>query len=50
MMWRLWAKALGERASECDKESDKVALIRSIIVLFSMITDMFILAGIYRHW
>ena len=27
-VWRLLAKALGEKASKCDKEADRVALIR----------------------
>jgi hypothetical protein len=48
--WRLWAKALGEKASECDKESDKVAIIRTIVVGCNFITCLFIIAGIIRHW
>jgi hypothetical protein len=49
-MWRLWAKALGKKASECDKESDKVAIIRTIIVLSYIVTNLFIVAGVIRHW
>jgi hypothetical protein len=49
-MWRLWAKALGEKASACDKESDRVAIIRTIIVLCYIITNIFIVAGVIRHW
>jgi hypothetical protein len=49
-MWRLWAKALGEKASEDDKEADRVAVIRSLIVLCYIITNMFIIAGVIRHW
>ena len=49
-LWRLWAKALGEKASECDRESDKVAIIRSIVVGFNFITCLFIILGILRHW
>jgi len=49
-MWRLIAKALGEKASDCDKESDKVALIRLCIVLSYIITNCFIIAGVVRHW
>jgi hypothetical protein len=49
-MWRLWAKALGEKASEDDKEADRVAIIRSLIVLCYIITNMFIVAGVIRHW
>lgn len=49
-IWRLWAKALGEKASECDIESDKVAVIRTIVVGVNFITCLFIIAGIIRHW
>jgi len=49
-MWRMWAKALGEKASPNDKEADKIALIRSAIVLFYIITNLFIIAGVIKHW
>ena len=29
--WRVWVKALGEKASKCDDESDRVAVIRTLI-------------------
>jgi hypothetical protein len=49
-MWKLWAKALGEKASSDNKEADKVAIIRTIIVLIYIITNFFIIAGVLRHW
>jgi hypothetical protein len=49
-MWRLWAKALGEKASEDNDEADRIAIIRSIIVISYFITNMFIIAGVIRHW
>lgn len=49
-MWRLWAKALGEKASTCDREADKVAIIRTLIVMCYIVTNMFIVAGVIRHW
>ena len=49
-MWKLWAKALGEKALPDNKESDKVAIIRTIIVLIYIITNFFIIAGVLRHW
>ena len=49
-MWRLIAKALGEKAADCDKESDVVALIRMMIISQAMITNMFIIAGIIHNW
>ena len=48
--WRIWAKSLGEKASEDNCEADKVALIRTIIVLIYIITNMFIIAGVIRRW
>ena len=49
-MWRLWAKALGEKASYDNTEADKVAIIRTVIVLCYIITNIFIVAGVLRHW
>jgi hypothetical protein len=49
-MWRLWAKSLGEKASENDHEADRVAIIRTIIVSCYVITNIFIVAGVIRHW
>ena len=48
--WRLWAKALGRKDGITDKESDKVAYIRTAIVLCYIITNFFIVAGVIRHW
>lgn len=48
--WRIWAKSLGEKASKCDNESDKVALIRTIIFATYLITNVFIISGVIRHW
>ena len=48
--WRLLAKSLGEKASKCDKEADKVALIRLMMFLSIFITNCFIVANAVRHW
>jgi hypothetical protein len=48
--WRLWAKALGEKAGNTDQESDLIACIRTCIVLSYIITNIFIVAGVIRHW
>lgn len=48
--WRLWAKALGEKASSNNFEADLVALIRTIIILVYIMTNCFIIAGVIRHW
>jgi hypothetical protein len=49
-MWRLIAKALGRKSGEDDRESDKIACIRLAIVLSYIITNCFIIAGVWRHW
>jgi hypothetical protein len=49
-LWRLWAKALGEKASRCSAESDRVAIIRTFILLSYVLTNTFIIAGVVRHW
>lgn len=49
-IWKIWAKALGEKAGTTDKEADQVALVRTIIVLSYITTNIFIMAGVIRHW
>jgi hypothetical protein len=48
-IWNLWAKALGEKAGD-DEQADRVAIIRTCIVLCYVITNLFIIAGVIRHW
>lgn len=49
-VWRLWAKALGEKASDLNHEADRVATIRTLIFVSYLITNVFIVAGVIRHW
>ena len=49
-LWRLWAKAIGEKASKDDRESDHIAHIRTVIFFTYLITNVFIVAGVIRHW
>lgn len=49
-VWRLWAKAIGEKASKDDRESDHIAHIRTVIFFTYLITNLFIVAGVIRHW
>jgi hypothetical protein len=56
--WTIWAKALGDKAHHSnpthqmrsDRYADKVAVIRTLIVLFYIITNIFIIAGVIRQW
>lgn len=49
-LWNLWAKALGEKASKDNRQSDLIALIRSFIFFTYLLTNLFICAGVIRHW
>ena len=49
-LWRWWAKALGEKACKNDRESDRIAVIRTVIFTTYLITNTFIIAGVIRHW
>jgi hypothetical protein len=48
--WRLWAKALGAKEGNSDHEADRIAFIRTAIILCYVITNLFIIAGVIRHW
>ena len=50
MVWRLWSKALGEKAYKKDHVADKVAIVRSVIFTTYLVTNCFIVAGVIRHW
>lgn len=49
-VWRIIAKALGEKASPHDREADLVALIRLLILSSYLITNTVICLGVWRHW
>ncbi len=48
--WKLWAMSLGEKATEDTAEADRVAIIRTIVVLVNFFTCFFIISGVLRHW
>lgn len=49
-MWRLWAKALGEKLGDTNTEADKVALFRTLIILQAIITNILISINIILNW
>jgi hypothetical protein len=49
-LWHLWALALGQKAHKKDDVADRVAIVRTVIFLSYLITNMFIVAGVIRHW
>jgi hypothetical protein len=49
-LWRVWAKALGEKGSKCDREADIIAIVRTFIFITYLITNIAIVANAVRHW
>ena len=49
-MWRIWAKALGEKYGRNDREADLIACIRTLIFVSYLVTNAFIISGVIRHW
>lgn len=49
-LWTLWAKSLGDKSSELDREADIVAIMRTFIVLINIVTCIFIVFNILRKW
>lgn len=48
-IWRIWAKSLGQKEGKTNKEADLVAIIRTLIMLQLIVTNLFIIAGNIKH-
>ena len=48
--WRLWARALGEKVGEDNKRADRVAWIRTFLILQAVITNILISINILLNW
>ena len=49
-LWRIWAKALGEKSGKDDREADTIAWIRTFIFVSYLVTNVAIVANAIRHW
>tara|TARA_B100001989_G_scaffold122236_1_gene86116 strand:+ start:330 stop:569 length:240 start_codon:yes stop_codon:yes gene_type:complete len=49
-VWRIWAKALGDKSGKNDREADFIAIIRTFIFIQLITTNCFIVSGVIRHW
>ena len=49
-VWRIWAKALGQKDGRDDREADIIAGIRTVILVSYMVTNIAIVANAVRHW
>jgi uncharacterized membrane protein AbrB (regulator of aidB expression) len=48
-IWRLWAKALGEKIGN-NLEADQIAMLRTLIIIQAVITNVLISINIVIHW
>tara|TARA_R100000278_G_scaffold74035_1_gene57973 strand:+ start:292 stop:453 length:162 start_codon:yes stop_codon:yes gene_type:complete len=48
--WKIWCKALGEKAGTTDRQSDGIAFVRTLLVMQAVITNLFIVANILKNW
>ena len=49
--WRIWKYALGSfEDNKTAKYDNAVCLLRSFILISYLITNIFIVAGVMRHW
>ncbi len=46
-VWRIWAKALGEKAND---NADKVAFVRTLLIAQAIITNILISINIILNW
>ncbi len=49
-VWYLWARSLGDKSGETDRDADIVAIFRSLIVLVNFFTCFVIMSGVIHHW
>ena len=49
-LWRIWAKALGDKSGADDREADYISIVRSVIVGLNFVTCLFIIAGVIHNW
>lgn len=49
-MFRLIAKALGEKTGNTDEEANKIAWIRILLMAQAVVTNVFIIAGVIHRW
>ena len=50
-LWRIWKYSLGSFSDDKTENYDNyVAIVRSIIFVSLLTTNMFIVSGVIRHW
>ena len=47
--WRYWAYAIGQKEGRSNKDADRIAIIRTLIMIQLITTNFFIIAGNVKH-
>jgi hypothetical protein len=45
VIWKYWCKAIGSKAFKDPKQSDRVAIIRTVWIVLHIVTCFFIIIG-----
>jgi hypothetical protein len=48
-IWRLWARALGEKIGPTG-EADTIAIFRTLIIIQAVVCNAMIVANIIKNW
>lgn len=49
-VWSIWAKTLGHKISDNNKEADYAALIRTAWIVLQVMTCLAIITNVIHHW
>ncbi len=49
-IWRIWAKALGDKSGASNREADLIAVVRTVIIGVNCITGFFLMSGVVHNW
>ena len=47
--WRYWCYAIGQKEGRSNHDADRIAIIRTLIMVQLLITNFFIIAGNIKH-
>ncbi len=47
--WRYWCYAIGQKEGRSNHDADRIAIIRTLIMIQLLITNFFIIAGNVKH-
>lgn len=49
-VWTIWCKTMGNKIADDSSQADIAAIIRTFWWFMHIVTCIFIIAGVIRHW